>query len=131
MAEEKNAPVKNDTISSNDLAFERTMLAQERTLMAWVRTSISLISFGFTIYKFFAEVQKTEESPKLLSPRIVGMVMIFFGQVALFFALIQHQAAVKKLKKHYPDAQRSLSSILAILILVFGLILFLGVVFRQ
>ena len=35
------------------LAVERTRLAYERTLMAWVRTSTSLISFGFTIYKFF------------------------------------------------------------------------------
>ena len=35
------------------LAVERTRLAHERTLMAWVRTATSLISFGFTIYKFF------------------------------------------------------------------------------
>jgi uncharacterized membrane protein YidH (DUF202 family) len=47
MAEEKHT-----TLSNTDLAFERTMLAYERTLMAWVRTAISLISFGFTLYKF-------------------------------------------------------------------------------
>jgi Domain of unknown function (DUF202) len=35
------------------LAVERTRLAYERTLMAWVRTATALISFGFTIYKFF------------------------------------------------------------------------------
>ena len=35
------------------LALDRTALAHERTLMAWVRTAVSLISFGFTIYKFF------------------------------------------------------------------------------
>ena len=35
------------------LAVERTRLAYERTLMAWVRTATSLISFGFTVYKFF------------------------------------------------------------------------------
>ena len=35
------------------LAVDRTRLAYERTLMAWVRTATSLISFGFTIYKFF------------------------------------------------------------------------------
>ena len=32
--------------------MDRTRLAYERTLMAWVRTATSLISFGFTIYKF-------------------------------------------------------------------------------
>ena len=36
------------------LALDRTHLAHERTLMAWVRTATSLISFGFTIYKFFS-----------------------------------------------------------------------------
>jgi putative membrane protein len=35
------------------LAVDRTWLAHERTLMAWVRTATSMISFGFTIYKFF------------------------------------------------------------------------------
>jgi uncharacterized membrane protein YidH (DUF202 family) len=39
--------------SGTRLAVERTRLAYERTLMAWVRTVASLISFGFTIYKFF------------------------------------------------------------------------------
>ncbi len=38
---------------STELALDRTYLAHDRTLMAWVRTATSLISFGFTIYKFF------------------------------------------------------------------------------
>lgn len=45
--------IANDLPSSTQLAVERTRLAHERTLMAWVRTAASLISFGFTIYKFF------------------------------------------------------------------------------
>jgi putative membrane protein len=39
--------------SSTALALDRTLLAYDRTLMAWVRTATSLISLGFTIYKFF------------------------------------------------------------------------------
>ena len=42
-----------DLPNATQLAVERTRLAYERTLMAWVRTATSLISFGFTIYKFF------------------------------------------------------------------------------
>ena len=44
---------------ATDLAYDRTKLAHERTLMAWVRTATSLISFGFTIYKFFDEIAPT------------------------------------------------------------------------
>ncbi|HEV8507183.1 MAG TPA: DUF202 domain-containing protein [Chitinophagaceae bacterium] len=120
------------TLSNTDLAFERTALAYERTLMAWIRTAISLISFGFTIYKFFQEWRKTEQPVQtFFTPRIVGMVMILFGLLGLLFASIQHYTAIKKLKKDCPNVQRSLSSVLAILILMFGLALFLGALFRQ
>jgi uncharacterized membrane protein YidH (DUF202 family) len=53
-----HVPVKVD--ASTQLAAERTRLAYERTLMAWVRTGTSLITFGFTIYKFFEEFRKAE-----------------------------------------------------------------------
>ena len=118
------------TLSSTDLALERTMLAYERTLMAWVRTSISLLSFGFTIYKFFEEVSKKVQN-QVLTPRLVGMIMISFGLLSLLLAQIQHQQAVKKLRTAYPGIKKSLSSLLGILVLIFGLILFLGALFRQ
>jgi putative membrane protein len=100
--------------------------------MAWVRTAISMISFGFTIYKFFEETSKTPEGQqRLLSPRIVGMVMISFGLLSLFLAQLQHQMAVKKIRTAYPGSQRSILSVLSVLILLFGLALFLGALFRQ
>jgi len=120
------------TLSNTDLAFERTALAYERTLMAWIRTAISLISFGFTIYKFFQEWRRTEQPVQtIFTPRIVGMIMILFGLIGLLFASVQHYTAIKKLKKEYPNIQSSLSSVLAILILMFGLALFLATLFRQ
>ena len=132
MADEKNTNAPQVPASTTDLAYERTTLAYERTLMAWIRTSISLISFGFTIYKFFQESSMTgERGDRLFTPRVVGMVMIGFGLIALLLAQIQHQIAVKKLREHYPAIQKSMSSIITILVLVFGLVLFLGALFRQ
>ena len=130
MKDENKTTPAEEMMSSTDLSFERTMLAHERTLMAWVRTAVSLISFGFTIYKFFDEISKKENN-KILTPRLVGMIMICFGLLSLFLAQVQHQRAVKKLKKAYPGAQRSLSSLLGILVLIFGLTLFLAALFRQ
>ena len=130
-AEVKELEVK-PVLSNTDLAFARTALAYERTLMAWIRTAISLISFGFTIYKFFQEWRRTEQPVQtIFTPRIVGMIMILFGLIGLLFASLQHYKAIKKLKKDYPNIQRSLSSVLAILILMFGLALFLATLFRQ
>ena len=93
-------------LSNTDLAFERTMLAYERTLMAWIRTAISLISFGFTIYKFFQEWRRTEQPVQsIFTPRIVGMIMILFGFIGLLFAEYSTISAIKKLKKDYPAVQ--------------------------
>ena len=109
------------------LSYERTALSYERTLMSWIRTATSLISFGFTIYKFFEEVQKEATRTTILTPRVIGIIMIGFGIVGLLLAHIQHHIAFKKLKKDYPQVQRSLSSILSALILAIGLLLFFSV----
>lgn len=132
MDAEKDMHEHDPVMSSTDLAFERTILAHERTLMAWVRTSISMISFGFTIYKIFEEISKKQpEEHQLLSPRVVGMIMISFGLLALTLAQVQHTIAMRKIKKSYAAAPRSISSVISILVLLFGLALFLGALFRQ
>ena len=113
------------------LSFQRTALSYERTLMSWIRTATSMISFGFTIYKFFEEIQRSATSERIFTPRILGMLMIGFGFLGLLFAQVQHQIAYKKLKKDYPEVQTSLSSILGMLILVLGLVLFLAALYRQ
>jgi putative membrane protein len=46
---------------STTLAFERTRVAYERTMLGWVRTATSLITFGFTIYKYF-QIERGEAS---------------------------------------------------------------------
>lgn len=130
MADEINSTEPKPALSNTDLAFERTMLAENRTLMAWIRTAISMISFGFTIYKFFQEM-KGSASHRLLTPRIVGMLMISFGLLALVWGLAEHYSMFKKLKKSYPGIERSNTTLLAVLILLFGLFLLSGVLFRQ
>jgi len=52
MAEQppRSAPPLDD---STRLDFERTRASYEQTLMSWIRTATSLITFGFSIYKFF------------------------------------------------------------------------------
>ena len=56
--------------TATELAFDRTRAAYERTMMAWIRTATSLITFGFTIYKFFQiEAPDRGQQNRLIGPR--------------------------------------------------------------
>jgi len=118
-------------------AFERTRLAHERTLLAWVRTATSLISFGFTIYKFFQYMRESNPAPethRLLDPRAVALVMISLGVVARAFATLEQRHNVKTLAATYPHhgpLPRSLAAIVAAVLAGIGLIGLVLVFFRQ
>ena len=60
--------------SSDELALQRTVMAADRTLMAWTRTALSLITFGFTIYKFlqYARQEGQIAHVSLEGPRRLG-----------------------------------------------------------
>jgi putative membrane protein len=119
---------------ANQLAVERTRLAHERTLMAWVRTSVSLISFGFTIYKFFEYLRENTETATVasaLNPRRFGMVMIVLGLFMLVVATIQHRANLKRLDGRYGKGPSSLATVVAFLVCAVGILAFVGALFRQ
>jgi len=115
------------------LALERTWLAHERTLMAWVRTATSLISFGFTIYKFF-EFERTREaaqSSRLLTPRQFGMIMIGTGLTALVLAAIQHRQSIGQMRAAgLGVAQRSVALVVAVIVSAMGLLAFVAALFK-
>jgi putative membrane protein len=119
---------------STALAVERTRLAHERTLMAWVRTSVSLISFGFTIYKFFEYLRESEQARQAahaLNPRRFGMSMIVVGLLMLVVATFQHRRDLKVLEERYGKGPRSLAGIIAILVGALGILALVGVWLRQ
>lgn len=76
------------------LALERTYLAHERTLMAWTRTATSLITFGFTLYKFFEYLHESGQAPQhlLIEARTFGLTMIGIGVFTLVAATLQHRS---------------------------------------
>ena len=68
----------------SDLGAMRTIMAADRTLMAWVRTSLSMLSFGFTIYKFLESAVQSDQLARADSPQQVGL---FLAGVALFVGI--------------------------------------------
>ena len=128
VADEKVSPN-----ASTILATDRTRLAHDRTLMAWVRTATSLISFGFTIYKFFQYLQQQQavRHEGRFGPRQYGTLMIALGIIALVIATVQHRRDMKILRAHYPEVPYSMVTILAGLISLLGVIALVAVIFRQ
>ena len=110
--------------ASTDLAVQRTFMAHERTLMAWIRTSVSLISFGFTIYKFFQYLMQTNPGvprSQRFGPREFALSMIGIGIVALAFAAYDYRRTLKMLEQQYGVKRRSLAGALVTIILLMGL----------
>ena len=118
---------------SDILALDRTRMAAERTLMAWVRTALSMISFGFTIYKFLQVIQEQDKLHVLRpqAPRDVGLTLTGIGTFAVIIACVQHWKYVKKLRPDQPyKLWRDLTFIVACLIAFLGLLIFVSIILR-
>ena len=119
--------------SATRLAVDRTFLAYERTLMAWIRTAASLITFGFTIYKFFQfELKDLPAAQHLIGPRGLAMMLIAIGLVSLVMSGIQHRKHLQALRNEYGQAAAptSTAGVVAGLFSVLGLLAFIAVLLR-
>ena len=127
------APPAGSLPDATKLAIDRTRLAHERTLMAWVRTSTSLISFGFTIYKFFQYLRESQPpTDRAMGPRGFALMMILIGITALVLATVEHRHSMVQLRAEYGMPQpRSLAMILAFMIAALGVTGLLLVAFHQ
>ena len=115
-----------------DLAVDRTVMGAGRTLMAWIRTALSMISFGFTIYKFLqAAVEKNASSVmQAMGPRHLGLFLIALGVLSVVLGSIEYYHTIQRLNRmsatHYKAI--NFSFIVGILIGLLGLFLFVTIV---
>lgn len=120
-------------LKANDiLALDRTRMAADRTLMAWLRTSLSMIGFGFTIYKFM-EVMREQSKVLALrpnAPRNLAVVLIGVGTFALIAACIEYWTYVKRLRPSRPYSPWGVALTVGILIVLLGLLMLGSVVFN-
>jgi putative membrane protein len=121
-----------------DLAVERTVMAANRTLMAWVRTALSLISFGFVIYKFLQAAIEGAEGAKLAllrtqGPRRLGLTLIALGTMAVILGAIEYYETVKRLSRQSATSCKPLnfSFILGMAIGLLGLFLFITILINR
>ena len=125
------APRTSDelAVERTGLAAERTLMAADRSLMAWIRTALSMISFGFTIYKL---LQGFEEAgthlPHASSPRTMGMFLTGMGTLAMVLGTIEYWYRLQDLRKQNSFAIWRPSFVMALLMSAIGLFLFVGII---
>lgn len=114
------------------LAYDRTYLAHERTLLAWIRTALSLISFGFTIAKFFEYLhqQKGDAAP-LFGAQTVGTTMIAIGVVGLAVATVQQTRELRALRARCPGLPRPVSWVAAVVLTLIGTLALASAIVRN
>ena len=123
------------TDHATNMAVERTMMAADRSLMAWVRTGLSLISFGFTIYKFLDVQRQQMEAagksfPDMSSPKVVGLIMIGIGILSLVMGTIEYVATTENYRREFGFKRPRYTLLLSSIVTLIGIILFVGITFR-
>jgi uncharacterized membrane protein YidH (DUF202 family) len=136
-------PSTDMSMRRTGMSFQRTRLSADRTLMSVLRTSLSLISFGFTIAKVFEKLQASGaigggES----AARNFGITMVAIGIGMLVLGVIYHVQFMLGLRRIRADmvAQGlvhgesrfppSLTLITALVLLVFGVLAIVSMVFQ-
>ena len=118
--------------TATELAFDRTRAAYERTMMSWIRTATSLITFGFTIYKFFQiEAPDRGRQNRLIGPRQFAFILVSIGLFSLILATLEHRQNIRTLGARYAGKQRSLAVLVAASISVLGILALVAIIFRQ
>ena len=101
-------------------------------MMSWIRTATSLITFGFSIYKFFQiEMPRNEGQQRLVSPRIFALLLVSIGLFSLLLATIEHRQNIRALGAQSVGQRRSLAAVVAALLSMLGILALAAMIFRQ
>jgi putative membrane protein len=116
---------------NTDLAIERTLMAADRSLMAWVRTALSMISFGFTIYKVLEAMQQQGGmAAASQSPRNMGLFLTGLGTMAMVMGTIEYWLRLKAMQRDKSLRLMQPSFVMALIMSATGLFIFAGITFR-
>ena len=114
----------------SDLGAMRTIMAADRTLMAWVRTSLSMLSFGFTIYKFLESAVQSDQLARADSPQQVGLFLAGVGTLSMMLGVVSYWTTLKDLRRTEEFRLGRPALFISLVMLMAGVALFLGIAAR-
>ena len=122
------SPTSNPAPSRRDiLAAGRTAMAAGRSYATWTGTGLSLIGFGFTIYRFLISLQV-----KLFKfdPVEVGLFIIGIGTATMLYGASEYWKTMSELHRDYGVRFRKTALLFGLLTAGFGTVLFFTIVIR-
>jgi putative membrane protein len=133
-ADVEGAPVRSANelaLDRTDLATKRTLMAADRSLMAWIRTSLSMISFGFTIYKILQSYEEMGgHMPHPHSARRVGLFLTGMGTVAMVMGTIEYWRTIVDLSQFQRYSVWRPSFFVALVMAATGTFTFVSIIIR-
>jgi len=118
--------------NSRQFEFERMYNSYENNMMSWIRTATSLITFGFSIYKFFQIDQASRpQQNRLIGPREFAFALVSIGLFSLVLATLENRQKIRTLGAQYAGKQHSLPVLVAALISILGVLALLAMIFRE
>lgn len=113
-----------------NLSQINTILSADRTLMSWIRTSLSMISFGFTIYKLLDALARNGQIARSESPRQVGLFLCGMGVAAVLLGTMGYWTMLRDLQRIQPFRLRRPVLYMALILCAAGLSLFSAILWR-
>jgi putative membrane protein len=102
-------------------------MAADRTLMAWIRTALSMLSFGFTIYKVLEGLLSDEKIRATSAPVVAGLVLVGMGTVAMVLGTIEYWLTLNELNQQHRFSLSKPQLMMALLMSAAGIAMFVGI----
>jgi putative membrane protein len=99
--------------------------------MAWIRTSLSMLSFGYTIYKVLQEVQDvTNIQIHRMTPRNAGVFLTVAGTLAPILGIAEYYGNLQMLRRSHRFRRIRPTLIMSVLMAIAGTLLSYGIIIR-
>jgi putative membrane protein len=113
-----------------NLPVMNTLMAADRTLMSWTRTSLSLLSFGFTIFKILQALQEEGKLVRSDVPRDAGLFLTAMGTLAMVMGTVEYWQTLRVLDQQRIFSRPRSPLIMAIIMSISGVVLFVSILWK-